>query len=68
MKYILMLTLLLMASCSNDPAGLDGQYVKDANGNIYLINAHAGDAYFIHIYKAPSSSTGLEVLLNEESK
>lgn len=37
-----------LVGCLLDSEGLDGRYVKDAQGNIYVIRAGLGEIYYIN--------------------
>lgn len=47
MKYLFVALCLFLASCANDPNDLNRKYVKDAEGNVYLVKAKVFDTYFL---------------------
>lgn len=48
MKKILVLVVMVcLFGCTNDPRNIDGEYLTDNNGNVYQVEANFIDTYFI---------------------
>ena len=48
MKKILVLVVMVcLFGCTNDPRNIDGEYLTDKDGNVYQVEANFVDTYFI---------------------
>ena len=45
---VMLLVILLIAGCSTKDMDIDGTYVSDKDGNIYLIEHRIGNLFFLN--------------------